>query len=548
MANISMSSNLPSKTSVTSIVRDSFSSSSNREVPSEKSSLIASLNYNLSHLNASSSSSIGSEATRKDHLYQNISHFKQLQNIIQEKSIIERPLVKPSEIAHDKKPQAPVIPSTPIPTQPPQVPKPSTSHTHSSSISKTKNLDGYVGFANLPNQVYRKSVKKGFEFNLMVIGESGLGKSTFINSLFLAELYNTEDFPNTFERRRKTLFIDSTSVLLNEKGVNLRLSIIDTPGFGESIDNSNCWQPIIDFVDSKYEEFLNAESKINRKLPILDNRVHCCLHFIAPGHTLKTLDIEVMKKLHDRVNLIPVIAKADTMTPEEIKTFKTNVLNVINDHNIQIYEFPDIEDDELENNRSNSALKSKIPFAIVGSNTVIENEGKPFRGRQYPWGCVNVDDLSHCDFMALRTMLIRTHMQDLKDVTNNVHYENYRFKKLAYVTGDKAKPTNKNPFQQLEEERKEAEARLEKMKNEMEGVFDLKVKEKIARLKESEVNLEKQQEAMRISLEKEEKELEERRTVFLREKQIWEESNKEEEDKLRLSLEKEADKKKKKIF
>lgn len=150
-----------------------------------------------------------------------------------------------------------------------------------------------------------------------------------------------------------------------------------------------------------------------------------------------------MKKLHDRVNLIPVIAKADTMTPEEIKTFKTNVLNVINDHNIQIYEFPDIEDDELENNRSNSALKSKIPFAIVGSNTVIENEGKPFRGRQYPWGCVNVDDLSHCDFMALRTMLIRTHMQDLKDVTNNVHYENYRFKKLAYVTGDKAKPTNK---------------------------------------------------------------------------------------------------------
>jgi septin 7 len=45
--------------------------------------------------------------------------------------------------------------------------------------------------------------------------------------------------------------------------------------------------------------------------------------------------------------------------------------------------------------------------------------------------------------MALRTMLIRTHMQDLKDVTNNVHYENFRFKKLAYVTGDKAKPNNK---------------------------------------------------------------------------------------------------------
>ena len=47
----------------------------------------------------------------------------------------------------------------------------------------------------------------------------------------------------------------------------------------------------------------------------------------------------------------------------------------------------------------------------------------------------------------------------------------------------------RNPFQQLEEERKEAELRLEKMKNEMEGVFDLKVKEKITRLKESEQNV-----------------------------------------------------------
>ena len=35
----------------------------------------------------------------------------------------------------------------------------------------TKDIDGYVGFANLPNQVYRKSVKRGFEFTLMVVGK-----------------------------------------------------------------------------------------------------------------------------------------------------------------------------------------------------------------------------------------------------------------------------------------------------------------------------------------------------------------------------------------
>lgn len=38
---------------------------------------------------------------------------------------------------------------------------------------------GYVGFANLPNQVHRKSVKKGFEFTLMVVGGWPLIDSSF---------------------------------------------------------------------------------------------------------------------------------------------------------------------------------------------------------------------------------------------------------------------------------------------------------------------------------------------------------------------------------
>lgn len=31
-------------------------------------------------------------------------------------------------------------------------------------------MSSYVGFANLPNQVHRKTVKRGFEFTLMVVG------------------------------------------------------------------------------------------------------------------------------------------------------------------------------------------------------------------------------------------------------------------------------------------------------------------------------------------------------------------------------------------
>lgn len=34
-----------------------------------------------------------------------------------------------------------------------------------------RKLTGYVGFANLPNQWHRKSVRKGFSFNVMVVGK-----------------------------------------------------------------------------------------------------------------------------------------------------------------------------------------------------------------------------------------------------------------------------------------------------------------------------------------------------------------------------------------
>ena len=47
--------------------------------------------------------------------------------------------------------------------------------------------------------------------------------------------------------------------------------------------------------------------------------------FLANVFSLKPLDIEVMKRLGSRVNLIPVIAKADTLTPNDLETFKRRV-------------------------------------------------------------------------------------------------------------------------------------------------------------------------------------------------------------------------------
>ncbi|XP_076107786.1 septin-2B-like isoform X7 [Mytilus galloprovincialis] len=290
---------------------------------------------------------------------------------------------------------------------------------------------GYVGFANLPNQVHRKSVKKGFEFTLMVVGESGLGKSTLVNSLFLTDLYPERQIHSAAEKIKQTVKIDASTVEIEERGVKLRLTVVDTPGFGDSLNSVDCFKPIIQYVDDQFERYLQDESGLNRR-HIIDNRVHCCFYFINPsGHGLRPLDITFMRAVHHKVNIVPVIAKADTLTKQEVQRLKKRVLDQIDEYGISIYPLPDCDSDEDEDYREQCRqLKEAVPFAVIGANTVIEVKGRKVRGRMYPWGVVEVENPEHCDFIKLRTMLI-THMQDLQEVTQEVHYENFRADKLA---------------------------------------------------------------------------------------------------------------------
>ncbi|CBY21012.1 unnamed protein product [Oikopleura dioica] len=292
-------------------------------------------------------------------------------------------------------------------------------------------IGGFVGFANLPNQVHRKSVKKGFEFTMMAVGESGLGKSTLINSLFLTNLYEEREIPEAAIKAKQTVSIEASTVEIEERGVKLRLTVVDTPGFGDAIDNKNAFDPIIEYIDNQFERYLHDESGLNRR-HIVDNRVHCCFYFINPcGHGLRPIDIEFMKTLQTRVNLVPLIAKADMLTPKEIKKFKKRVLEELGKNQIHIYQLPDVEDDEDEEfKQQTQQLKSMIPFAVVGSTQLIEVKGKKVRGRLYPWGVVEVENPDHNDFTGLRTMLI-SHMQDLQEVTHDLHYEKYRASRLG---------------------------------------------------------------------------------------------------------------------
>ena len=40
--------------------------------------------------------------------------------------------------------------------------------------------------------------------------------------------------------------------------------MIDTPGFGEAVDNTECWTPILDYVEDQFDGYLEAETRVER--------------------------------------------------------------------------------------------------------------------------------------------------------------------------------------------------------------------------------------------------------------------------------------------
>ncbi|KAK7031290.1 Septin spn4 [Paramarasmius palmivorus] len=311
-----------------------------------------------------------------------------------------------------------------------------------------------IGIANLPNQKHKIVAKRGAHFTLMVVGESGLGKTTLINTLFSTELSAGKNYTRRHEKQLDKLTeVDIIKAELEEKQFKVKLTVIDTPGFGDYVNNKESWGPIVDFIDDQHDAYMRQDQQPQRHGKT-DMRVHACLYFIRPtGHTLKPLDIEIMKRLGTRVNLIPVIAKADTLTQNDLYTFKQRIREVIAAQNINIYSPPiEADDDGAEHA---IALADAIPFSVIGSTEDVKNaEGRAVKGRQYLWGVAEVENENHCDFNKLRSLLIRSHMLDLISTTEERHYENYRQQQMETRMNNepRARRVNNPKFREEEEQ------------------------------------------------------------------------------------------------
>ena len=272
-----------------------------------------------------------------------------------------------------------------------------------------------AGLNCLPYQCEKNSNVIGGKFSLMVAGARGTGKLSFVNCLFGNELL----VENCDTANRE--FLDINHFELTENGFTLNLQIIETVNYGNFFDKGFKSDSLCAFVDEKFKAFL-YQSRQPRRESLIDSRVHCCVYFLTQTvNSISDLDIQTMKKLSTRTNLIPVVAKADMLTEIELHNFKNLVRTTLEKHEIETCQ-------SISNEKLVQEINMKIPLSVISSSSSpleINNNGKIDRVRKYPWCLLDIENESWCDFHYFRKLLLEENMLEFVASTE-VYYEQFR--------------------------------------------------------------------------------------------------------------------------
>ena len=186
----------------------------------------------------------------------------------------------------------------------------------------------------------------------------------------------------------------------------LQVTLVDTPGYGESLDAQESFDVVEQFIDGLFERQLRAESSWSprdaERLRLQDPLVHVCLYFIAP-HRLKHMDIAFMRALHKKVNIVPIIAKSDTMTTKEKEEFKQQLRETLQREGIEAYAF---DQGVIRSMEAQDKCEYQQPWAVIGSTEAYLDAGHQVYLRKYPWGDALSSEPAHSDLPALRNLLM----------------------------------------------------------------------------------------------------------------------------------------------
>ncbi|KAG7088405.1 hypothetical protein E1B28_012402 [Marasmius oreades] len=273
-------------------------------------------------------------------------------------------------------------------------------------------------------------------FNVMVVGGIGTGKTSLLRLILeTAELSPsaTVDQKLAVERflrgaTKTTHSIETASIEICESRFDrLLLSVVDTPGLdyaeGRELKLDRQVSSVMQYLDAQYADTMSEESKVVRKSKG-DQHVHLCIYMIEPSSimtmadrrarsslpvktrsetsisqskqpelipdtssdsdseegeekrsplTMSPAELRVIRRLSTRCNVLPVVAKADSLTDEKLVAVKEAVRRSLAGAGLDFGVFGPSSKTEKNLSKIRSGNGRKTHFA-VGSGNSDQNE------------------------------------------------------------------------------------------------------------------------------------------------------------------------------
>jgi septin family protein len=370
-----------------------------------------------------------------------------------------------------------------------------------------------------------------------VVGTRNSGKTSFLDFLCksLALPPNKHPIRSSEEFDEEINSANFTSQYLETEidGERVGLTLWDSEGLERNLVDLQM-REITAFLESKFEDTFNEEMKVVRSPGARDTHIHCVFLILDPvrldsniaaakraaqkangnlpgtprvvGILDEDLDLQVLRVMHGKTTVVPVISKADTVSTAHMAYLKKAVWDTLKAANVNPLEiltleeqedysssesldrFDENDEDESEakstaeeggtadpadaqpesgenpaptspsgrssSGRSQTTRKSAgstsdmppLPLSILSPDPhSLESEDGPV-GRQFPWGFADPYNANHCDFVKLKDSVFKEWRSELREASREIWYERWRTSRLNRRSGSAPKQSSQGRY------------------------------------------------------------------------------------------------------